>query len=171
MTAISTSDATDAGQYGPAMAALTERQRRYVRALFDAPRSHGSGVFAAKAAGYSASSRAVLASTAWQLNSDPKVQAAVAEMSQQFLITLGPVAVRTMKRILDTPNHKELGRVIGLVMDRVSPVQSTAIVKVEGEVKLSAGDAATVLNRIEELSNKFMVALPSPKIIDHEAAA
>ena len=63
---------------GPAMSALTEKQRRDVLALFDAPRTHGSGVFAVKIAGYGTptSSRQSLAQLAYQLNNDPKVQAA-----------------------------------------------------------------------------------------------
>jgi phage terminase small subunit len=128
-------------------------------------------VFAAKAAGYSASSRQVLAAQAHQLNADPKVQAAIAEVSQYHLTTLGPPAVRAMKRVLNTPNHRDFGRVIGIVMDRVAPAQSTHTVKVEGEVKLSAGEAARVMDRIEQLCSKFAVTLPQPKIIDHDEAA
>ncbi|MCK1542208.1 hypothetical protein IVA98_32940 [Bradyrhizobium sp. 160] len=139
-------------------------------ALFDAPRSHGSLTFAAKAAGYQASSQASLHSIAHQLGSDPKVEAAVAEISRQYLVTLGPRAVRAMRKVLDNDKHKDFGRVLGLIMDRVSPVQSTALVKVEGEVTVSSADTARVMERIEELSTRFMVALPSPKVIEHEAA-
>ncbi|MBR0936687.1 hypothetical protein JQ586_25350 [Bradyrhizobium jicamae] len=153
------------------MAALTEKQRRYVLALFDAPRKHGSGVFAVKAAGYGpTSSRHTLSQLAYQLNNDPKIQLAITEVSQNYLCALGPYAVRAVKRILDDPKHREHGRIIGIVMDRVSPVQSTAVVKVQGEVKISAADAAYTMQRIEELCSKFAVALPRPKIIDHEAA-
>jgi phage terminase small subunit len=167
-------DRADSTAVGPAMQALNERQRRYVHALFEAPRSYGSGVFAAKAAGYSDSSRQVLASQAHQLNADPKVQAAIAEVSQQHLTTLGPPAVRAMKRVLNTPNHRDFGRVIGIVMDRVAPAQSTHTLEVKGEVRLSAGETAKVMDRIEELCRKFAVAVPAPKIIEHkpeEAAA
>nr|WP_249817286.1 hypothetical protein [Bradyrhizobium sp. 179] len=126
--------------------------------------------FAAKAAGYQASSQASLHSIAHQLGSDPKVEAAVAEISRQYLVTLGPRAVRAMRKVLDNDKHKDFGRVLGLIMDRVSPVQSTALVKVEGEVTVSSADTARVMERIEELSTRFMVALPSPKVIEHEAA-
>jgi hypothetical protein len=33
---------------GPAMKAITEKQRRYVLALFDAPKNHGAMTFAAR---------------------------------------------------------------------------------------------------------------------------
>jgi hypothetical protein len=35
------------------------------------------------------------------LNSDPKVQAAIAETSQQYITALGPHAVRALKKVLD----------------------------------------------------------------------
>ena len=156
---------------GPAMRVLTEKQRRYVLALFEAPRTYGSGVFAVKMAGYGkpTSSRQSLAQLAYQLNTDPKIQAAIAEVSQQHLTVLGAPAVRALRRLLDNPAHRDHGRALGIVMDRVAPSQSTHTVKVEGEVKLSAQETAHVLERIEELAAKFAVQLPAPKIIDHEA--
>jgi phage terminase small subunit len=150
------------------MAVLTDRQRRYVQALFEAPRTHGSGTFAARTAGYSASSRSVLASIAYQLNGDPKVQAAIAEVSQQYLTTLGPIAVRALKKVLDQPSHRDFGRAIGIVMDRVVPQNSMHVVKIEAEIKLSSHETARVLERIDELAAKFAVQLPAPKIIEGE---
>lgn len=163
----------DSGQFGPAMAALTEKQRRYVIALFEAPKSHGALTFAARRAGYGTptSSRQSLSQMAHALNADPKVQAAIAEASQAYITVLGPHAVRALKKVLDNPGHRDFGRALGLVVDRVSPVQSTAVVKVEGEVRLSSGDAAHILERIEQLAAKFMVALPAPNIIEHDEAA
>jgi phage terminase small subunit len=153
------------------MAALTEKQRRYVIALFEAPKNHGALTFAAKQAGYGtpASSRQSLSQMAHRLNGDPKIQAAIAEVSQQYITVLGPHAMRALKKLLDNPKHRDHGRALGIVMDRVAPQQSTLAVKVEGEVKLSAGEAAQVLERIEVLAAKFAVQLPAPKIIDHEA--
>ncbi|UQR67711.1 hypothetical protein LRP30_21730 [Bradyrhizobium sp. C-145] len=157
---------------GPAMAALNERQKRFVHALFLAPKSHGSRTFAAKAAGYGTptSSRQSLSQIGHQLSTDPKVQAAISEVSATYLTTLGPPAVRALRRLLDDPKHKDHGRALGIIMDRVTPVQSTAVLKVEGEVKVSAADAAVVLKRIEELTAKFMPSLAAPKIIEHEGA-
>jgi phage terminase small subunit len=163
----------DAGQLGPAMALLTEKQRLYVHALFEAPKSYGSGVFAIKMAGYgtASSSRQSLAQLAYQLNSDPKIQAAISEVSQQHLTVLGPAAVRALRRVLDNPKHRDHGRALGIVMDRVAPQNSTHTVKVEGEVKITAAEATRVMDRIEQLCAKFGVALPTPKVIDHEVAA
>ncbi|RXG86524.1 hypothetical protein EAS62_37255 [Bradyrhizobium zhanjiangense] len=143
-----------------------------MHALFLAPRSHGSRTFAAKAAGYGTptSSRQSLSQIGHQLSTDPKVQAAISEVSASYLTTLGPPAVRALRRLLDDPKHKDHGRALGIIMDRVTPVQSAAVLKVEGEVKISAADAARVMERIEELSAKFMQPIPAPKIIEHERA-
>jgi phage terminase small subunit len=157
--------------FGPAMAALTEKQRRYVLALFEAPKSHGSLTFAARAAGYGTptSSKQCMYSMAHAINADPKVQDAIREVSQQYVTILGPHAVRALRKILDNPGHRDHGRALGIVMDRVSPQNSTHTVKVEGEVKMTAQETSYVLQRIEELARKFSVALPAPKIIEHEA--
>lgn len=166
MTAV----ASDMHELGPAMRPLTLKQRRYVLALFEAPKKYGRGVFAAERAGYAASSRGNLSVIASQLSADPRVQAAIAEVSQQRLTILGPLAVHALEKLLENPKHRDHGRALGMVMDRVAPALQTSVVKVEGEVKLNAGDVAHVMERIEELSRKFMVSLPSPKVLDHEAA-
>lgn len=161
---------TDDLKNGPAMAKLTEKQRKFVHALFLAPRSHGAGLFAARAAGYGTptSSNNSLSVIAYQMQNDPRVQAAISEASQMYLTTLGPPAVRALKKLLANPKHRDHGRALAIVMDRVTPVQSTAVLKVEGEVTLNASEARHVMDRIEALANKFMVPLPAPKIIEHE---
>lgn len=155
---------------GPAMAKLTEKQRKFVHALFLAPRSHGAGLFAARAAGYGTktSSNNSLSVIAYQMQNDPRVQAAISEASQMYLTTLGPPAVRALKKLLANPKHRDHGRALAIVMDRVTPVQSTAVLKVEGEVTLNASEAKHVMEKIEALASKFMVALPAPKILEHE---
>ncbi|MCW2219509.1 phage terminase small subunit [Bradyrhizobium japonicum] len=164
---------TDEVKHGPAMVALSEKQRAFVHALFLAPKTHGSRTFAARAAGYgtATSSRQSLSQMGHQLCADPKIQAAIAEVSTSYLTTLGPPAVRALRKLLDDPRHKDHGRAIGIVIDRVTPVQSTAVLKVEGEVRLAAGDAARVMERIEELTARFMPQLAAPKVIEHEEAA
>lgn len=154
----------DGVDYGAAMQALTEKQRQYVRALFHAPKTHGSGVFAVKSAGYgtATSSRKSLAQLAYQLNNDPKIQAAIAEASQQYLTALGPVAVRALKRVLDKPDHRDFGRAIGIVMDRVAPPQSTHKLTVEHEAAPSMRRTADVFSRIMELAARAKV----PPMID-----
>ena len=156
--------------FGPAMAVLTEKQRRYVIALFEAPKSHGAMTYAAIRAGYGTptSTRQSLSQLAHQANADPRVQRAIQEVSQQYLTVLGPHAVRALKKLLDNPGHRDFGRALGIVMDRVAPQHSTHTVRVEGEVKLSAAETAGMMERIAELAAKFAVPLPAPRIIEGE---
>jgi len=144
------------------MAVLTEKQKRFVRALFESPKTYGAGVFAARLAGHGneKSSRQSLASMAYQMQCDPKIQAAIAEVSQSFLTTLGPVAVRAMKKVLGNDKRRDFGRVIGIIMDRVDPPNSTHTVKVEHDATPAFKDSAQVLARITELAAKFSVKLP-----------
>jgi phage terminase small subunit len=146
------------------MAALTEKQRQFVHGLFLAPRSHGSHTFAARAAGYGTptSSRKSLSSMAHALMCDPKIQAAIAEVTTSYLTTLGPAAVRALRKVLSNDKHKDHGRAIGIVMDRVTPVQSTAVLKVEHEVGPSLRAVANVTARILELAERAGV----PAMID-----
>ena len=57
-----------------------------------------------------------------------------------------------------------------MTLDRVHPVETTHHVKVEHDLTPSAQQTAEIMARIEALAAKFNVALPSPKIIDGEAA-
>jgi phage terminase small subunit len=151
---------------GPKMAALTEKQRRYVTALFEAPKSHGALTFAARRAGYgsASSSRQSLSQMAHALNGDPKIQAAIAEVSQQYITVLGPHAVRALKKVLDNPAHRDFGRALGIVMDRVAPAESTLNVKHDATPAFQ--NTAEVMKRIAELAAKFNIALPAPKVVD-----
>jgi phage terminase small subunit len=159
------------GTLGPKMAALTEKQRAFVYHYFQAPRKHGAGTYAARAAGYGRadSSRQSMSQMAYQLLGDEKVLDAIQEESRKFITALGPPAVRALGKLIADPKSRDHGRALGLVLERVSPADSTLTVKHEGEVKFSQ-DASVVLARIEKLCAKFAIPLPAPKIIDHEAA-
>jgi phage terminase small subunit len=150
------------------MSRLTEKQRRFVKALFDAPRNHGAGTFAVRAAGYGTrtSSRQSLASMAHSLCCDPKVQAAIAEVSQAYLGALGPIAVRALKKTLNNPKHPGFARALGLVIDRVSPVESHQVVRVEHDATPSFRESAQIMARIAELSARY--AVDGPKVVEGE---
>jgi hypothetical protein len=156
---------------GPAMAALNERQKKFVMAMFEAPRNHGSHAFAVRAAGYGTptSSKASIASLGYKVANDPKVQLAIAEMSKQYVTTLGPLAVRALKKVLDTPAHRDFGRAIGIVIERVSPQQSNHVVDVRHDIGPTFKETAIVMARIAELAAKFCVTLPAPVVIDATA--
>ena len=98
------------------------------------------------------------------LNSDPKVQAAIAETSQQYITALGPHAVRALKKVLDNSAHRDHGRALGLVLERVAPAESTLTVKHDATPAFQ--NTAEVMKRIAELAVKFNITLPVPKVID-----
>jgi phage terminase small subunit len=164
-------DPVDDAQNGPAMSALNERQRLFVRALFESPKKHGARVFAARAVGYgsSTSSPQSMASIASRLCSDPKVQNAIQEESLKYVTTLGPMAVRALKNLLGRPAHKDHGRAVGILMDRIAPVESTHTVRVTHDATPNFKETAAVLARIAELAAKYSVSLPAPVVIDAKA--
>jgi phage terminase small subunit len=156
--------------YGAAMAQLNERQRLFVRALFESPKKHGAAVFAARAAAYGTptSSAQSMASIASRLCSDPKIQDAIQEESRKYVTTLGPMAVRALKNLLGATAHKDHGRAVGILMERIAPVESTHTVRVTHDATPNFKETAQVLDRIAELAAKFSVRLPSPNIIEGE---
>lgn len=89
--------------FGPAMRALGPMQRRFVLAILADP--FGNGARWARAAGYSDASEAAKV-TAHRLLHDPKVEAAIAEMTREQLNVLGPVlATAGLIRIARNAKH------------------------------------------------------------------
>lgn len=157
------------GELGPAMAALNAKQRLFVRALFESPKKHGAAVYAARVAGYGTSTSSVrsMASIAHRLSSDPKVQDAIQEESRKYVTTLGPLAVRALKNLAGTPSHRDHGRALGMIVDRVLPTQSTHTVKVEHEVGPNMATTAAALKHIADLAMKVGIDVRNlPPLID-----
>jgi phage terminase small subunit len=151
------------------MKLLNEKQRIFVRALFEAPKKHGAAVFAARSAGYGSptSSPSSMASIAHRLCSDPKIQDAIQEESRKFVTTLGPLAVRALKNLVGTPAHRDHGRALGIIVDRVLPTQSTHTVKVEHEVGPRMASTAAALKHIADLAMKVGIDVRKlPPLID-----
>lgn len=102
---------------GPAMKALTEKQRAFVVAYFHT----GSRMKATAAAGYAmgtpdSSQGRVMA---WQVWHSAKVQAAIKEFaSENVLSTLVPMAMKAWEEIIDDPSHKDRAKAVGMVLDR-----------------------------------------------------
>lgn len=149
----------DAASYGPAMAALNERQRGFVSALFAVPGGHGAPTRAARLAGYGTptSSAQTMASISSRLCSDEKIQLAIQEESRKYITTLGPLAVRALTNLVLKPSHKEHGRALGILMDRVLPVATTHTVRVEHDATPSMKATAEVLARMYALAARVGV--------------
>jgi phage terminase small subunit len=152
---------------GPAMRALAnDKQRGFVRALFDAPRKDGRIIFAARAAGYGTpeSSNKSLSVIGSRLNMSGPIQAAIAEESQRRLRSLSPTAITALENLLADPTHRDHARGIGMVLDRADPLSTTHTVKVEHKAPHELVAATKeVIARIHELAQRAGIKnLPPP---------
>jgi hypothetical protein len=147
---------SDGVEFGPKMKALrSDRHRIFVLSLYEVPRGYGAHVKAAKMAGFgtattSAKSWSVIAS---RLAHDEKILEAVHEEDQRRIRASAPRAIRALEHLLETPDHRDHGRAIGIVMDRVHPAETTYTVKVEHQVPIVVA-TAEVLERIRQLATK-----------------
>jgi hypothetical protein len=165
-------DPVDA-QEGPAMKALpTDRHRAFVRALYQVKPGHGSGVKAAKLAGWGSttSSPASLATIASRLAHDERVLVAIREEDEKRIRSSAPRAIAALSALVENPKSKDHARGIAMVLDRIHPVEMVHNVKHEHkhDVTPNFKETAQVLERIAELAAKFSVKLPAPPIIDGE---
>lgn len=138
---------------GAAMLALpTDRHRDFVRALYQVKPGHGSGVKAAKLAGFgtSSSSAQSMATIASRLLHDERVQQAIAEEDQKRIRGTAPRAISALQRLVEDPKHRDHARGIAMVLDRVHP--ATQVVKHEHDASPVLMATATVLARIHELA-------------------
>jgi hypothetical protein len=124
-------------EWGPCMKALaSDRHRAFVLALYEVPLGYGAQVKAAKRAGFgtstsSAKSWSVIAS---RLAHDEKIQAAIREEDEKRIRASAPRALRALGRLIENPNHKDHGRAIGMVMDRVHPTEQRHVVDVHHHI-------------------------------------
>jgi hypothetical protein len=160
-------DTDPAPDWGPAMAALSEKRRALVIALFDedAPKE-GKGIYAAQVAGYGTptSSKKSLGVIAGRIIHSAPVQAAIAEYSRQVNRAITPEAIMALKNVIRDPKHKDHARAIAMVIDRSDPPQTVTTLRVEDVRPPSPEITKQVLDRIEELMRRFCV--PPPKVIE-----
>jgi phage terminase small subunit len=158
----------DGVTWGPAMRALpSDRHRAFVLALYQVKPGHGAHVKAAKLAGFgsstsSAKSWSVIAS---RLAHDEKIQEAMREEDEKRIRASAPRAVRALGHLIETPDHRDHVKAIGMVLDRVHPVEMTHHLKVDHTHEIVA--SKEVLDRIRELT--LMVGLDPqalPPMID-----
>ena len=155
-------------QFGPKMAALSEKRRALVVALFDddAP-SKGDGLlpWAARKAGYGTpnSSTRSLGNIAGRIIHDDAVQDGIKEHSHRVMRAIPPEAIRALKKLIADPSHRDHARAIAMVIDRTDPLQTLHTVKVEDHRPASPENIAKVLERIDELARRAGL-LPAPVI-------
>jgi hypothetical protein len=155
----------DGAKWGPAMAALpSDRHRAFVLALYQVKPGYGAHVTAAKLAGFgtstsSAKSWSVIAS---RIVHDEAIQAAMREEDEKRIRASAPRAVRALAHLVETPDHRDHARAIGMVLDRVHPVETMHRVMVDHKHKHEIVATEKVLGRIRELA--LMVGL-DPQVL------
>lgn len=136
---------TDELEYGPAMAALTEKQRRFVLAMASDP--FGSAAAWARAAGYSDKSEGAKVYGHYLLYS-PKIEEAVLEVGRSMMTTVGPVlAAHAMLRAAANPRHPKHLRAAEMLANRVGlhEVQEVRVRRTDETI-------AAKLERLRELA-------------------
>jgi hypothetical protein len=162
--------ATDLPNYGPKMLALpSDKHREFVVALFVVRPGFGAPSRAARLAGWGTetSSKNSITSMASRLMHNEAVLDAIREYGEQFLRGAGPNALRALENLVNSPAHKDHGRAVAAVIDRLYPAEQVQTLNVRHDATPEFRSTAEVMARIAELSAKFGVA--PPKVIDHEA--
>jgi hypothetical protein len=108
-----------------------DQQRAFVYHLTREKPRRGALVAAARKAGYCANSTpAIAAKFAWKLSRDPRVLAAITEESRKVLFCAFPEGANALLNLVRDPSHKEHGRALGLLLERVFPAESRHTVEV-----------------------------------------
>jgi phage terminase small subunit len=135
MTAV-TNRKTEWGEYGPAMRALSAKQRAFVEFyLLEAP-ARGAQTNAARRAGYGTpkSSCFSMARSALQLIRNPKVVDAINEEARKMLRAAAPEATNALLNIVRDPEHKDHIRAVDMILKRTDPEVTTANINVSHRI-------------------------------------
>jgi hypothetical protein len=159
---------------GPKMQALpSDRHRAFVRALYTVRPGHSAAVKAAKMAGFgtAVSSASSMATIASRLRHDERILEAIEEEDKKFIRASAPRALGALSRLIEDPRHKDHARGIGMVLDRVIPVEQVHNVKHQHDVTPAFQNTAEIMARMAELAARFgapMPSLPAPVIIEND---
>ena len=120
-------------EWGPAMKALpSDRHRAFVLALYQIKPGYGAHVKAAKLAGFGTSTTSA---KSWstigaRLAHEERILAALFEEDQKRIRASAPRAIRALQHLIEDPEHKDHARGIGMVLDRVHPLETRHTVDV-----------------------------------------
>lgn len=149
------------GELGPAMKALNERQRAFVRHLVTGKPGYGSLTQAARRAGYGRDSKpATLGKHAHDLSQNPKIIAAINEEAKKVIRGIGhaEAAAAVMNMIRD-PSHRDHARAVDMVLSRADPViskQSIDVVHRHLDLDREALEELKALRRLDTSREKLL---------------
>jgi hypothetical protein len=161
---------------GPKMQALpSDRHRAFVRALYTVRPGHGAAVKAVKLAGFGTteSSPQSFATIASRLKHDERILEAIEEEDKKFIRASAPRAISALSRLIEDPRHKDHARGIGMVLDRVHPVEQVHNVQHSHDVTPAFQNTAQIMARMAELAARFgapMPTLKAPVVIENDEA-
>jgi phage terminase small subunit len=145
-----------------------DRRRAFVCALYDeqAPmKGDGLLIYAARKAGYGnkegTTTNLALGVIGSRLVQYESVHDAIAEYSRNLVRVISPEAVRAVRNLIRNPKAKDHARAVGMILDRIAPVETMHTVKVEDNRPPSREAMERVLARIDELAVRAGVMLPA----------
>jgi hypothetical protein len=155
---------------GPKMLALPERQQQFVIALFTTVRpGFGAASKAARVAGFGTptSSPQSIATISSRLMNDERVLDGMREYGERFIRSTAPAAIRAMHKLILTPSHKDHGRAVGMLLDRIHPLETVSTLNVRHDATPAFKATAEVLERIAVLAARAGIDVSKmPPMID-----
>jgi hypothetical protein len=138
------------------------RWRQFAQAVAEKP-GHGALVRALKEAGLARKSTpANQARLAWSMSQDERMIAAIAEVSRNIIRVGAPEAVNAAINIIRDPSHRDHGRVVMGLIDRVDPPESRSRHNIEVVHKIVDPDQEA----LEELRALRMLDTPREKLLE-----
>ncbi|MCA1474768.1 hypothetical protein [Bradyrhizobium sp. NBAIM08] len=143
----------DWGQLGPAMRALPNDQwRAFCHELITGKPGHGRYARAARAAGFGKDSTTTnVAKIAWKIAHDDRMIAAIAEESRKYLRGSHPEAVAALLAMIRDSKHRDHGRAVLSLLDRVDPVVSKQTVDITHRIVDPDAEALEELRALRQL--------------------
>ena len=143
----------DWGQLGPALRALpNDAWRIFCLELVTGSPGHGRYARAARAARLGeGSTPANVAKLAWKIAHDDRMIAAVAEESRKYLRGSHPEAVAALLNMIRDDKHRDHGRAVLSLLDRVDPIVSKQNIEVTHKIINPDQEALEELRALRQL--------------------
>lgn len=149
----------DWGEYGPAMRALTVRERLFVEHLLMGWGKQNAAEAARKAGyGHARSSALTMTQMGYKLRKREKVSLAIAEESRHLLRSGGADAVRGILNIVENPEHPRHFDALKLILDRVDPATQ--------QIAVTTRIIDETQEALEELRALRSVGTPREKLVE-----